>query len=212
MKHNNEIPAEIRQENSEYNARWILSEGLVGEGMVSKDELDVEESVKLDASPFMVVWLKNIDRLCSQLPDDFEFNKYVLVDVGCGSGISTIYFYRKYSFKYVKGFDFSASLIKTAEENKRQLLLLGGNVKPLAFEVGDAKSYRLPQEPLVMFMFNPFGWETMKVFIENNIETLRKTKSLLLYANDIFISDIAEYGKILSRDDYYNLSVVGFGW
>lgn len=180
--------------------------------MVSKDELDVEESVKLDASPFMVVWLKNIDRLCSQLPDDFEFNKYVLVDVGCGSGISTIYFYRKYSFKYVKGFDFSASLIKTAEENKRQLLLLGGNVKPLAFEVGDAKSYRLPQEPLVMFMFNPFGWETMKVFIENNIETLRKTKSLLLYANDIFISDIAEYGKILSRDDYYNLSVVGFGW
>jgi SAM-dependent methyltransferase len=211
MKHNNDISLEIRQENSEYNVRWISSEGMVGERTVSKDELDVEEHVKLDASPFMVVWLKNIDRLCSRLPDDFDFGKYTLIDVGCGSGISTIYFHMKYPFKYLKGFDFSTSLVEAAEKNKQNLLSRGVSVESISYEVGDAKRYRLPQEPLVMFMFNPFGWETMKVFIENNIDALRKTNSLLLYANDIYVNDIANYGKILSRDDYYNLSVVEFG-
>ena len=34
-------------------------------------------------------------------------------------------------------------------------------------------------------MFNPFGWETMEMFITNNYDQLCQTKSILLYANDI---------------------------
>lgn len=211
MKHNNDISSEIRHENSEYNVRWISSEGMIGDSIVPRDKLDVEESAKLDASPFMVVWLKNIDRLCSQLPDDFSFKEYTLLDVGCGSGISTIYFFKKYPFKCLRGFDFSAALIEAANKNKSRLLAQGNNVESITFEVGDAKYYRLPQEPFVMFMFNPFGWKTMKVFIENNIDILRATKSLLLYANDVCVNDIGKYGRIVSRDGFYNLSVANFG-
>lgn len=210
MKKNSEMPQGLRKEHDEFNARWIASEGLVGEGMVSRDNLDVEDSVKSDANAFMVVWLENIDRLCGRLPDGFDFQKYTLLDVGCGSGISTIYFHKKYPFKNLKGFDFSASLIEAANQNKKQLSSWGGRVESISFERGDAKSYRLPQEPLVMFMFNPFGWKTMKVFIENNLDVLRDTKSLLLYANDLYVNDIAKYAKILSRDDFYNLSVAEF--
>lgn len=211
MTHNNDISVEIRQENSEYNARWISSEGLAGDGVVSKENLDVDESVKTDASPFMVVWLKNIDRLCESLPNDFAFSKYTLLDVGCGSGISTTYFFRKFPFNRFRGFDFSASLIEAANKNYDHLVMQGHSVDSLSFEIGDARSYCLkPNEPTVMFMFNPFGSETMKIFIENNIDALRATHSLLLYANDLCIGDLEAYGTVLSRDDFYNLSVIGF--
>ena len=42
----------------------------------------------------------------------------------------------------------------------------------------------------------------MKVFIENNIDILRATKSLLLYANDVCVNDIGKYGRIVSRDGF----------
>lgn len=211
MKHNNEMPSDIRKENDEYNVGWITSEGMVGDNIVTRENLDVDESIKLDASPFMVVWLKNIDRLMSRLPIDFDHGKYTLVDVGCGSGISTIYFYKKYAFKHFIGFDFSSSLISIANKNNENIRTSYVSNKPILFEVGDAKNYRLLDEPLVLFMFNPFGWETMRIFIENNADVLRKNKSILLYANDICVNEIVKYGRVLSRDDFFNLSIVEFG-
>lgn len=116
MKHNNHMPLDIRKENDEYNVSWITSEGMIGDNIITCENLDVDESLKLDASPFMVVWLKNIDRLCDQLPKDFDYGSYTFVDVGCGSGISTIYFYRKCAFKRFMGFDFSSELISLANK------------------------------------------------------------------------------------------------
>jgi hypothetical protein len=116
MKHNNEISEYVRQENSEFNDRWIASEGLVGERIISIEMLDVDDSLKKDASPFMVVWLKNIDRLCSRLPSNFDFGRYTLLVIGCGSGISTIYFHKRFKFKSLKGFDFSLSLVETEKK------------------------------------------------------------------------------------------------
>jgi hypothetical protein len=83
-----------------------------------------------------------------------------------------------------------------------QLISQIDRFESIPFEVGDARTYRAPEEPIVLFFFNPFGWETMRAFFENNIDTLKKTKSFLLYANDICINEILNYGKLLSRDDY----------
>ena len=109
------------------------------------------------------------------------------------------------------GFDFSASLVEKANNNKACLLSKGHEGKSITFEVGNAKTYRLNSEPYVLFMFNPFGWDTMKHFLENNIDVLRKTKSWLLYANDVCVNDIAKYENISARATFFNLSVVNFG-
>ena len=211
MKHNPHIENEIRIENDAYNKVWITNEGLIGSSIVSVDELDVAGSDKADAAPFMVCWLRNIDRLCALLPKEFSYNDYALIDVGCGSGISTLYFLKSYSFKSIEGFDFSSYLIELAQNNKQITLNNNFPVKKLTFKQKDARDYRLAEMPTILFMFNPFGWDTMQIFIKNNLEVLRKTKSYLLYANDLHINELGAYGTILQRDDFYNLSVIYFG-
>lgn len=133
-----------------------------------------------------------------------------MIDVGCGSGISTLFFSSDKGFKKFIGFDFSPKLITLAEENRKIAGLNGFNVNAVQFYVWDAKKAILPNEKLAIFMFNPFGWETMKIFISNNIKSLRQTKSVLLYANDICIEELLKFGVLKARDDYFNLSIIAF--
>ena len=60
-------------------------------------------------------------------------------------------------------------------------------------------------------MFNPFGWKTMSQFVSNNIEVLQKNNSVILYANDICVANLMEFGRMVKRDDFFNLSVIAFG-
>ena len=60
-------------------------------------------------------------------------------------------------------------------------------------------------------MFNPFGWETMNQFVSKNIEVLQRNNSVILYANDVCVGNLLEYGRMVMRDDFYNLSVIAFG-
>ena len=210
MKHNNEINEVTRAENDEFNVTWINANNFVGGDVVPKSELDVSEATKLDASPFMLVWLKNIERLCEMFEKSYDYKEFVLCDVGCGSGISTLFFSHKYPFKKFCGFDFSAKLIGLAESNKVIASNNDFDISKVGFEVADAKKVKLQNERNAIFMFNPFGWETMSIFIKNNVEVMKETKSILLYANDICIEEILEYGTLVERDDFYNLSLISF--
>ena len=51
----------------------------------------------------------------------------------------------------------------------------------------------------------------MSIFIKNNLEILRKTDSLLMYANDICVEEMLDYGAVVERDPFYNLSLISFG-
>ena len=209
--HNSITNESIRLENEQYNQNWIKKYSLIDSetGVVKK--LDVSKKQQLDSSPFMVVWLKNIDRLLKLLPSDFDHKDYTLLDVGCGSGISTIYFYKNSQFKNYVGFDFSNKLISSAEKNKKKLVDIGEieNEKDLNFINCDALDFKINQK-VCIFMFNPFGCKTVLNFIKNNISHLKNTHSFLLYANDRCINEISDLSKVYKRDSIYNLSIVKF--
>ena len=122
LKHNNEINDNIREENEEFNNQWIANNKLIGESIILVDELDVSSEVKLDASPFMVAWLNNIERLCEMFSSEFDYKSFSLLDIGCGSGISTFFFHQKYDFDRCDGFDFSSNLIGLANKNKKIII------------------------------------------------------------------------------------------
>lgn len=159
----------------------------------------------------MVVWLRNIDRLFGLLPSEIELGSYSLIDVGCGSGISTAYIHTNWSLKKVIGFDFSSNLIEQGFLNKNILYGQCADGNSLHFQVADATTFHVPEEKVILFLFNPFGWKTMKIFIENNIVALRRTESLMLYANDLHINEVTGYATLIARDQCFNLSVVKFG-
>lgn len=211
IKRNRKIHKDIREENEDFNTQWIANNKLIEEDIVLKDEFDVSSEVKLDANPFMVVWLKNVERLYEMFCSEFDCQSFVLLDVGCGSGISTIFFHQKYDFDRCDGFDFSSSLIGLANKNIKIINRNGFDTSSISFEIADAKQIKLQDKRYALFMFNPFGWETMNEFLSNNIEVLRKNNSVILYANDTYVVNLLEFGRMVKRDNFFNLSVIAFG-
>ena len=209
--HNNITNEAIRFENSQYNINWIKKYNVIKSLPIKASKLDVSDNQKIDSSPFMVVWLLNIERLLKILPSNFVYKNYTLLDVGCGSGISTIYFYKQSKFNNIVGFDFSKKLIESAERNKKNLFTIGENEnqKNLNFINCDAVDFKINQK-VCIFMFNPFGCKTVLKFIKNNIFILKKTNSYLLYANDLCINEISKLAKVYKRDSFFNLSVYQF--
>ena len=210
MEHNSIIDDKTRAENDEFNANWVNAFGFVGADVVSESDLDVEEATKWDANSFMLVWLKNIERLCEMFRRSYDFSEFELLDVGCGSGISTMFFNHRFPFKRFQGFDFSPNLIKMAEENKSIASNYNFDISNVNFTIADAKRVRLSTKRRAIFMFNPFGWETMQRLITNNINTLKESKSVVLYSNDLCIEQILDYGELVERDYFYNLSLISF--
>jgi len=78
------------------------------------------------------------------LPLEFDPACYHLLDVGCGSGVSTLYFADNYNFMSYKGFDFSPNLIEAANRNKaifNQSCIKNLNIQ---FSIGDANNWNAP--------------------------------------------------------------------
>jgi SAM-dependent methyltransferase len=83
-----------------------------------------------------------------------ERSQFTFVDLGCGKG-KALLLAADLGFRRVVGIDFSPELAAAARENVARL----GELGPATAEVvtGDAGAYELPPEPLVIYMFNPFG-------------------------------------------------------
>ena len=146
--------------------------------------------------------VKNIDRLFSLLPKS-SFDEYNLLDIGCGLGISTNYILKHYKFNSYSGFDISNDLLKVAKKINKHL--------PINFIREDVTNLLLENKKFVLYMFNPFGFKTLKSFLDNNIQNLKINKSIILYANDLYINEINQiYDVEIIRNHFYNLSVIKF--
>ena len=208
--HNQYISNEIRNENDLFNQQWVLKYGMIGETTIPVEELDVDKSRASFSNSFHMVWLRNVDRLLGLLSEKIHLCQYRFIDAGCGSGIAALYVFSNYSVKSVFGFDFSRNLVEMAEKNKDSILRLLGRVMPVDFAVADALNYRLPDDKIILFLFNPFQWEVLKVFVENNLDVLKRNRSFILYANDVWVNEVSRYGDVVARDDFFNLSVIRF--
>ena len=151
-------------------------------------------------------------KILTSLSDYFllvQKKNYRLVDVGCGSGISTLCFASEYRFKDYFGFDFSRKLIDLSFINRTTFLANNSIDEEINFEVDDALRFRV-NESSVLFMFNPFGCEIIREVVVNNLSKLKKTKSLIPYVNDHCIDALKEFGEVINRNEMYNLSYISF--
>ncbi len=94
--------------------------------------------------------------------------------------------------------------------NKKIINSNSVDTSSISFKIANANQIKLQDKRYALFMFNPFGWVTMSKFVSNNIEVLRKNNSVILYANDIYVDNLLEFGRMVKRDDFFNLSVIAF--
>jgi len=149
-----------------------------------------------------VVWLKNIDRILNLIPKYYDLKNYHFMDIGCGSGISTIYFKKNYEFKTYSGVDFEKIFIEYCEINKRN-----SSTDDIQFSIEDVTYLILQDKPYFLFLFNPFGPKTIKSFIKNNLQNLKNNNSIIGYVNDLHINHFTDYDVQIIRDDFYNISL-----
>ena len=163
--------------NDAYNHLWIYKCGIPANQPMQVEEMAVEADSKAHAQPFMTVWFKNIDRLLAKLSGPEE--EYSFIDIGCGRGLAALYVARHYNFESLSGLDFEHSLIVDAHRNQHTM----ADFTNVDFFVADATAHELPDRKYVVFMFNPFDAPVMQAFMENNIDSLRRNKSVIAYAN-----------------------------
>ena len=158
--------------------------GIDAAGMHSPAELSLKgenaaHAVEYSATP---TWI--FRRLVDRLPiDPWEF---VFVDYGCGKG-RVIALAAERPFLRVEGIELSQDLHRTAESNIATAQRTGALRAPVVVHHRDATEYELPREPLVIYLFNPFG-EQVIIRVLDKIEASLREKpreAYVVYVNAI---------------------------
>jgi SAM-dependent methyltransferase len=93
---------------------------------------------------------------------DVDHSEFTFVDYGSGKG-RVLLLAAEYPFKRIVGVEFSESLDRTARQN---LTKLGANAARVTTHVMDAVDYDPPEEPLVLYFFNPFAPPVLRAVLE----------------------------------------------
>ncbi len=166
-------------------------------GEIDPSLLDADDKVSLmHAASYQAVPIKYLKILFNLLRNDSPETHFI--DIGCGKGRACFYACQKY--KRVTGIDFSQNLIVEAQKNLRSF---SGDIKgEVAFELGDASVYDLPDEPSLIYLYNPFDDYILRKFIKRNMGHFLKHKSKIAYVNAVCHDFLIECG--FTREVKYN--------
>jgi len=88
---------------------------------------------------------------------------FTFLDIGSGKG-RVLLIAALFPFRRVIGVEHSAPLNETAENNVRQFAKRHPKMAPVEVVTADATKFALPDEPLVLFLFNPLTPEAIRQF------------------------------------------------
>ncbi len=126
-------------------------------GSIPQSDLDVDERVRKSGSCYEATPRAGFFRLLASI--HIDHSRFTFVDVGSGKGAVVLYA-SEFHFKKVIGIEWSARLHATAEANirgYRRRMRCG----EITLVCGDASTLSLPNDPLVLYLFNPFKEERL---------------------------------------------------
>lgn len=104
------------------------------------------------------------DTILRQLP--ISHSEYVFVDLGCGKGLALILASR-FNFNQITGVEFGRTLYEIALTNMDRFRQQKHTEQPIDVMLGDAAEFNFPPEPLVVYLYNPFGPEIIEKVLSN---------------------------------------------
>jgi SAM-dependent methyltransferase len=99
--------------------------------------------------------------------------EYTFVDLGCGKGAALLMAADR-GFASVVGVELNSRLVPVAERNAAAYVRRGSAVSPIQVIHGDAVAFEFPKAPTVLFMFNPFGADTLRDVLDKLEASLRE--------------------------------------
>lgn len=148
---------------SETSLRLDAEYGIDTAGAVELTDLSIPTDSWIYGVRYQPIGAQEFHRLLKAVPLPFEECSFV--DIGSGKGRALV-LASEYPFRRIVGVEFSEALHRAAEQN---LAAFRGPRRCDAFELQnvDALAYELPEGPLVLFLYNPFGAEIMAPFVRH---------------------------------------------
>lgn len=112
------------------------------------------------------------DRAMKALPIDYP--AYTFVDLGCGKGLPMMLAARL-GFKKAIGVEFAVNVHQVALANIESFRERFSPRTTIEARLGDATQFDFPREPLVIYLFNPFGADVLKKVLDNLESSLLQT-------------------------------------
>jgi hypothetical protein len=147
-------------------------------GLVPLERLTVDSPNAASATHYQPIGRRYFLRMLNtvQLPPD----SFVFVDLGSGKGRALLYA-DAFAFRRIVGVEFALELHRTAEQNISRYLERSGRTARFELHHADADCFTLPDEPLALFLYNPFGEEVLARVI------VRLTESLALHPRPVAV-------------------------
>lgn len=102
---------------------------------------------------------------------EVDFRDYIFVDIGAGKGLS-ILIASELPFKKIVGIEYSEVLAAIAEKNISKYTNQMQQCREIACLCCDATEFNFPDEPSILYLFNPFQGEVMDKLIDNIEQSL----------------------------------------
>lgn len=114
------------------------------------------------------------------------YSEFTFVDFGCGKG-RVLCLAAEFPFASVSGVELSPTLCDLAQQNISRMHESFGKCGDMDCTCEDATLYRLPDTPLVLYFFNPFGSEILSQVMRNVEHSLQNhpRKSIVIYSNPV---------------------------
>lgn len=135
---------------------------------------------------------------------------FTFIDLGSGKG-RTLLMASDYPFRRIIGVELLPSLHGIAQENLRQYKSESQKCFAVESICGDATDFRLPEDPLVIFLFNPFPESGMRRVVANLEQSLRAhpRPAYVLYHNPLLEHTLSERGPLQKIAGTHQYSLFG---
>lgn len=144
------------------------------------------------ATHYEPVPVEAFGELLALVPADFV-RAAAFVDVGCGMGRALL-LAAEHPFKQVVGIELSPALHAIARENLATARGLALRCRDMRIRRGDARRFRFPKGDLVVFLFNPFDHEVLRVVLDRIVGSRRSgDRVTLLYHVPVHREVVAEF-------------------
>jgi len=147
-----------------------------------------------DAVQYQGVSPRMMKRVLTRLPIAARTSTFV--DYGCGKGRALILALQA-GFHNVVGVEFDPRLAHVAQVNlaRARRLNIEGNVR---IEVVDAAGFSLPPGPLVGFLYNPFGGDTLRRVARRLCRHASRFPVWIAYINPVHLEEFQSEGFVVT--------------
>jgi len=115
-------------------------------------------------SPYQPTDEAQFREMMGSLPIDFS--QFTFVDLGSGKG-RTLLMASEYPFRRIRGVELLPELNQIAQQNIEKFSSPIQRCRDIEAACMDAAEFGFPQEPLVIFLFNPLPVEGLRKLVQN---------------------------------------------